>query len=124
MASESPVTEEAKAKLGEGFNAIEELFVTYAQDVISRVVYDLNSQNEMHSSQGSALKRWMQENQKDYPIARYFEIKRNLSVSTSILVNDIKAYVRLCSKFHETHATFFDMSDEEKAYVSAHSVST
>lgn len=82
---------------------MEDIFVSYAQDTITRVILDLRNQNEERSREGSNI------NQQP----RLYEVSHALSISTSVLLNDIQTFADRYSKFRIQNATYFDLTADE-----------
>ena len=91
-------SEEARAILIDAVHCIEDMFVSYANDTVTRVIDDIELQKverETLSGQSSARHSAQQSptvselSRQRASKLRVFEIKHTLAISSSLLINDI-----------------------------------
>lgn len=105
-------TSEAKEKLMQTIQEIEDVFIEYADQTIGRVVRDLEDQMQRASSVKKI--RLKETSLKQKPKERsLFEVKESLQIAVSLLFNDIRNFAMLYKTFRDTHFEFFDLEDEQ-----------
>mmetsp|Transcript_37613 Transcript_37613/g.49525 ORF Transcript_37613/g.49525 Transcript_37613/m.49525 type:complete len:138 (+) Transcript_37613:1970-2383(+) len=93
-------SEHSRARLIDAIHLIEDIFVSYAQDVVNRVIRDLNSQEESRMKPEQAFRESLTSTgHVRLQGPRIFLISHSLAISTSLLLNDLQAFADRYSLF-------------------------
>jgi len=90
---------DSKFRLMSAIHKVEEIFITYSNDSIVRVIQDLRSQMEQASSVSRIrLKETALKESKNSDRSR-FEVKMSLQFTVSLFLNDIRNFAKFYKEF-------------------------
>ena len=96
---------------------VEDLFISYAFDVIKRVLSDFESQKEIQSSQSSFQRNYMSDYHTEQIRSYKYDINYSLAISSSLLLKDIQTYADQYHEFRQHYSEYFNLSQEEEKQI-------